>query len=365
MIIKNALVFTDRYIFEKKEVYIDNGVFVESAELVSDKTEVNAAGLMMIPGLVDVHTHGSFGYEFCDADENGMYITGKYLKEHGVTSYCPTSMTLSENELTKIFKTADREYPSECARIVGVNMEGPFICSAKRGAQEEKHIKRADMEFFNKMNSASGNKIKLVTVAPEEEGAMEFIKEASQITNVSLGHSTAGYEIIVKALENGANHITHLYNAMTSFSHRDSAFIGAAYDCKNCYAELICDGYHIHPSVIRMTFEMLGDKVVLISDSMKATGLGDGEYNLGGQKVFVKNSKATLEDGVLAGSATNLFDCMKKAISVGVSVETAIKAATAIPAISIGVFDKVGSITPGKLADGVIVDNNFNIVRVI
>lgn len=365
MIIKGGKVFTDKFVFEEKDVYIENGVFVESIGEVRDKSELDARGKLVLPGLVDVHTHGSFGYEFCDADENGMRVTGEYLRKHGITSYCPTSMTLSEEKLIAIFNTADRDYGKECARIIGVNMEGPFVSSEKRGAQEDKYIRKPDFEFFCKMNKASGDRIKLVTVAPEVSGAMDFIKKASTVTNVSLGHSTAGYDIAVEAIKNGANHITHLYNAMTAFSHRDSAFVGAASDCENCYAELICDGYHIHPSVIRMVFKMLGDRVVLISDSMKATGLPDGEYNLGGQKVFVKDAKATLADGVLAGSATNLFDCMKKAVSFGIPLETAIKAATAIPAKSIGVYDTVGSITPGKLADIVIADNELNIVKVI
>ena len=365
MIIKGGKVFTEKCVFEEKDVYIENGIFVSSIDDVTDKSIFDAAGLLVLPGLVDVHTHGSFGYEFCDADEEGMYITGKYLKEHGITSYCPTSMTLPGEELIKIFSTAKLDYGKECARIVGVNMEGPFVSSSKRGAQEEKHIRKADMDFFNNMNNACDGKIKLVTVAPEEDGAMEFIKKASNVTNISLGHSNAGYDTVMEAMANGANHITHMFNAMTTFSHRDSTFIGAAFDSDNCYAELISDGYHIHPSVIRMAFKMLGERVVLISDSMKATGLEDGEYNLGGQKVFVKDCKATLKDGVLAGSATNLFDCMKKAVSFGIPTESAIYAATAAPAKSIGVFEKVGSIAPGKFADIVITDKNLNIVKVL
>ena len=365
MIIKNGRVFTDKFFFEEKDIYIENGIIVDSVDATTDKTVIDASGHLVIPGLIDVHTHGSFGHEFCDASEEGMKITGKYLKEHGITSYCPTSMTLSEEQLLKIFKTANCDYGNECARILGVNMEGPFVSAEKRGAQEEMHIKKPDIDFFSKLNRICGDKIKLVTVAPEIDGAMEFIEKASKITNVSLGHSCAGYDTAMKAVSNGANHFTHLYNAMTSFSHRDSAFIGAALDSRSCYAEVICDGFHIHPSVIRMTFKMLGDKVVLISDSMKATGLPDGQYNLGGQKVFVKNSKATLEDGVLAGSATNLFDCMRKAVSFGIPLEKALYAATAAPAKSIGAYDMVGSITPGKYADILIIDNELNLVHVL
>ena len=364
MIIRNGNVFTDKFVFEQRDVFINDGVIVESIECVSDKTQIDASGKLVIPGLVDVHTHGSYGHEFCDADCEGMYITGKYLKEHGVTSYCPTSMTVSKEDIINILKTADKDYGDECAEIVGINVEGPFISAAKKGAQEERFILLPDFDLFCEFNDACGGKIKLVTVAPETDGAQEFIKKASDICNVSLGHSTANFDTAAEAFNNGANHVTHLYNAMNPFLHRDSGIIGAARDA-NAYVELIADGYHIHPSVIRATFQMFGsDRVVLISDSMKATGLPDGKYSLGGQAVYVKNCKATLEDGTLAGSSTNLFACMKKAVSFGIPIEEAIKAATANPAKSIGIYESVGSITVGKKADIVITDDNLNIERV-
>lgn len=365
MIIKNGKVFTENFVFEEKDVYIENGVFVESAQQLSDKTEIDAKGCYVLPGLIDVHTHGCFGFDFCDADEKGMYEIGKYMKEHGITSYCPTSMTVSKDEIISALKTADKNYGSECATIVGVNVEGPFICEAKKGAQDSKFILKADYEVFEEFNEACSGKIKLITIAPEEDNAQEFIKKASECCSVSIGHTMASYDVADVAFKNGANHVTHLYNAMPSFAHRDPGVIGAARD-NGAYVELISDGYHIHPSVVRATFKMFGnDNVVLISDSMRATGLPDGEYSLGGQPVFVENCKATLKDGTLAGSSTNLFDCMKKAVSFGIKLETAIKAATANSAKSIGIYDKVGSITPGKKADVVITDTNLNIVKVV
>lgn len=364
MIIKNGHVFTEKNVFEKKDVFIENGIIVENIDCVSDITEFDATDMLVIPGLVDVHTHGAFGYDFCDADEKGMYVTAKYLKEHGITSYCPTSMTVSKEDIIKTLKTADKDYGEECAKIIGVNVEGPFIAAAKKGAQDEKFILKADYDLFCHFNDECGGKIKLITVAPEEDGAQDFIKKVSEICSVSLGHSVADFDTAMMAFKNGANHVTHLYNAMNNFLHRDPGIIGAACD-SGAFVELISDGYHIHPSVIRTTFKMFGeDKVVLISDSMRATGLADGKYSLGGQTVYVKDCKATLADGTLAGSSTNLFDCMKKAVSFGISIESAIKAATANPAKSIGVYDTVGSISVGKRADIVITDNNLNIIKV-
>lgn len=366
MIIKNGLVFQEDGSFAKKDLYIENGRFVSTEAEVSDKTEYDADGLKVLPGLVDVHSHGAFGHDFCDADAEGLKVILKYEKEHGITSYCPTSMTLAKDKLMDIFATATQVEPDPSrARIIGVNMEGPLIDIAKKGAQAAEYISVPDVSFFRQCNEASGNQIRLVTLAPNVDRAFEFIEAAKDEVVISIGHTTADYDCARKAMELGVNHVTHLYNAMPPFAHRDPGVIGAACDSEDCMVELICDGFHIHGSVVRTTFKMFGDeRVVLISDSMMATGMENGTYELGGQKVTMKDRLATLSNGTIAGSATNLFDCMKKAMEFGIPESTAIFAATRNPAKSIKVYDQVGSLTPGKFADALIVDDAYNLVKV-
>ena len=368
MIIKNGKVFTDQFIFEEKDVYVENGMFVDSAEEVSDRTEINANGNYVIPGLIDVHTHGSFGHDFCDNDIDGLAEIARYQKRCGITSFCPTSMTLPKDLLAECFKNAAELSRQDCggSRIIGINMEGPFIAMSKKGSQNGKYVHEPDYEFFSDLNRVCGNMIRLVTLAPEVDGADEFIKLAHNEVNISIGHTDADYDAAKKALENGANHLTHMFNAMPPLLHRAPGVIGAAHDDENCMVEMICDGIHIHPSVIRTAFSAFGDdRIVLISDSMMATGMENGEYSLGGQKVFVKDRRATLADGTVAGSATNLFECMQCAIRFGIRPESAVKAATANPAKSIGMYGKLGSISVGKLADALIVDKDFNLIKVI
>jgi len=366
MIIKNGLVFQEDGSFVKKDLYIEEGRFVATEAEVSDKTEYDAQGLKVLPGLVDVHSHGAYGHDFCDADAEGLKVILKYEKEHGITSYCPTSMTLAKDKLMDIFATATKVEPdSSRARIIGVNMEGPLIDIAKKGAQAAEYISVPDVSFFRQCNQASGNQIKLVTLAPNVDRAFEFIEAAKDEVVISIGHTTADYDCAKKAMELGVNHVTHLYNAMPPFGHRDPGVIGAACDSEDCMVELICDGFHIHGSVVRTTFKMFGDeRVVLISDSMMATGMENGTYELGGQEVTMKDRLATLSNGTIAGSATNLFDCMKKAMEFGIPESTAIFAATRNPAKSIKVYDHVGSLTPGKYADVLIVDDSYNLVKV-
>lgn len=367
MIIKNGLVFQEDGTFQKKEIYTDNGRIVSSIEEVSDKTEIDASGLKVIPGLVDVHSHGAFGHDFCDADPEGLKVILKYEKEHGITSYCPTSMTLAKDRLLTIFSTPGKiEESPELARIIGINMEGPLIDIKKKGAQAGQYVSVPDASFFRACNEASGNRIKLVTLAPNVDKAFAFIEEVKDEVVISIGHTTADYDCAKKAMDMGVRHVTHLYNAMPPFAHRDPGVVGAAFDTPDCMVELICDGFHIHPGMVRATFQMFGDeRVVLISDSMMATGMPDGKYELGGQEVTMKDRFAALSDGTIAGSATNLFDCMKKAMEFGIPESTALFAATRNPAKSIGVYDKIGSLAPGKYADILLVDENYDLKQVL
>ncbi len=245
-------------------------------------------------------------------------------------------------------------------------MEGPFLDPAKKGAHVEGYIRKPDIEFFRACNEAAGGMIKLVTLAPNMEGSEKFIRELHNEVVISIGHTAADYGCAAEAMKEGALHVTHLYNAMNSMGHREPGVIGAAADNQDCMVEMIGDGIHIHPVTVRNTFRLFGDsRVVLISDSMMATGMENGLYELGGQEVTMKDRKATLADGTIAGSATCLFDCMKCVISMGVPEREAILAATANPARSIGIYDEVGSLAPGKRADIVLTDEELNIVKVL
>ena len=366
MIIKNGLVFQEDGTFAPKDIYIHKGKIVSSESETEDKSVYDAQGMKVLPGLVDIHSHGAFGHDFCDADPEGLKEILRYEKSHGITSYCPTSMTLSKERLLEIFSSVkDMETSSDMARIAGINMEGPFVDVKKKGAQAAEHICPPDPEFFRLCNERCGNIIKLVTLSPKEEGALDFVRELKDEVMISIGHTTADYDCAKAAMDAGAAHVTHLFNAMPPFAHRDPGVVGASLDTENCMAELICDGYHIHPSMIRAAFKMFGeDRICLISDSMMATGMPDGQYELGGQAVYMKDRFAALSDGTLAGSATNLFDCMKKAMEFGIPESTAIFAATRNPAKSIGIYDKVGSITPGKYSDLLIVNDQYELIKI-
>lgn len=366
MIIKNGLVFNEQCKFEKKDVYIENGKIVSSLNEVSDKTEIDANGNYVIPGLIDTHIHGATGHDFCDKDVKGLISIAKYLKSQGITAFCPTSMTLKEDVLKEIFVTATENLPKDCANIVGIHMEGPFISKEKKGAQDEQFIVKPEENMFKSLNDACNGMIKIITMAPEPEGSIEFIKEMSKYCKISIGHTTANYDKAKEAIEAGALRATHLFNAMPAFNHRDPSVVGACLDNENVYVELISDGIHIHPSMIRATFKMFGnDRVVLVSDGMMATGMENGTYELGGQKVTMKDRKAVLDDGTIAGSATDLFECMRKAVSFGIPLETAIKACTVNAAKSIDIFEEMGSISVGKLANIVIMDKDLKIIEVI
>lgn len=367
MIIKNGKVFQEDGNYKVTNLYIENGRIVTSEEKVTDKTELDASGLKVLPGLVDIHSHGAIRHDFSDADADGLKTILQYEKKHGITSYCPTSMTLPKEELIKIFQTAkDVKQDETCARIVGINMEGPFLDPAKKGAHVENYIRKPDVEFFRTCNEAAGGMIKLVTIAPNMKGAEKFIGELHKEVVISIGHTAADYECAAEAMKLGALHVTHLYNAMNPMLHREPGVIGAAADNGACMVELIGDGIHIHPVMVRNTFRLFGaDRVILISDSMMATGMENGIYELGGQEVTMKDRKATLSDGTIAGSATNLFECMKNVISMGIPEREAIFAATKNPARSIGIYGEVGSLTPGKRADVVLTDDELNIIKVL
>ncbi len=375
MIIKNARVFTEDGSFMQGDVVVKDGRFDSVLERTADTDAANdstqqeiiyASGLIMNPGVVDIHFHGCRGADMCDGTVEALDVITSYEASVGVTSVCPATMTIPRDELLCVMKNAGDYTYHGGAHLVGINMEGPFISPSKKGAQAAENIMHCDYEYFRQLQDAANGLIKLVDIAPEEPGAFEFIDKAKDETVISIAHTAADYDTAKEAIEHGASHATHLYNAMPSLHHRNPGVIGAVRDSQKCHVELICDGVHIHPSVIRATFAMFGaERIILISDSMRATGLEDGEYTLGGQPVTVRGNLATLHDGTIAGSATNLMDCMRFAINeAGISLEEAIMCATANPAKEINIFDEAGSISVGKKADFVLLNNALDIVSV-
>ena len=366
MIIKGGKVFQEDGSFLEQALYINDHRLVDKAEYQDDEKVIDAEGLLVLPGLVDIHSHGAAGEDFSDGNPEGLKKILQYEKCCGITSYCPTSMTFPKERLRQIFASIKGAQTEEEAKVVGINMEGPFLDPSKKGAHVEEWIAAPDAAFVRELNQDVDGLVRLVTLAPNMDGAEEFIKEMHEEVCISLGHTAADYDCASRAMKLGAHHVTHLYNAMQPFGHRAPGLIGAAMDDPECMVELICDGYHIHPSAIRAAFRLFGpERVILISDSMRATGMENGTYELGGQEVTVKDRKAVLKDGTLAGSATNLYGCMCKAIEFGIPLEQAIMAATANPARSIGIFDRVGSIRIGKQADLLLVSENLELKRVI
>lgn len=366
MLFKNAIVLLPDGTFEKKDVIVKDGKIADvSDNIKEDAHYVDADGKYLIPGFIDIHTHGCLGGDFSDGDSEKISGMLSFLAKKGVTSCLATTMSLGIDELDTVLKSIRNvnAHDTQCT-IRGVYLEGPFISKSKKGAQNEKYIIGFDMKAFDELYKASGDSIKVVALAPECENVMESIPALAEKCTVSLAHTQSDYDTALKAFENGATQVTHFYNAMPPFNHREPGLIGAAFENAQI-VELICDGIHVHESVIRTTFKLMGeDRICLISDSIRACGMPDGEYMLGGQNVIVKGKKACLADNTIAGSATCLADCVKNAIAFGVKPEKAFISATKTPAISAGIYDVTGSIEVGKQANLQLLDESFNLLSV-
>ena len=365
---------TGGQVFDLEKGFIERDVCTDGpllASASSDGRVLDASGCYVIPGLVDVHFHGCVGEDFSDASPEGLQRMADFELSQGVTYICPAGMTLPEDQLTAICRNAaaHRAKNAGGAQLVGLHLEGPFLSTAKKGAQNGDFLHDPDSAMLRRLQKAAEGCVKLVTVAPEQPGAMDFIRAAvADGIAVSVGHTTADYDTAAAAFAAGADHATHLYNGMPPLHHRSPGVIGAAFDDPKVQVELICDGIHIHSSVVRATFRLFGaERVILISDSLRATGMPDGQYPFGGQEIEVHGNRATIlgHPETLAGSVTSLMGCLRQAVAFGIPLADAVRAASYNPARSIGIDRQAGSLDTGKEASLILLDREDLSIRAI
>ncbi len=357
-------------VFDLEKGFVRRDVCFDGALLAQDSADgscYDASGCYVIPGLTDLHFHGCVGEDFSDATPEGLGKIARYQLSRGVTQICPAGMTLGEAQLIRICQNAaaHRAGHSGGAELVGVHLEGPFLSKAKKGAQNEAFLHDPDPAMLHRLQQAAQGMVKLVTLAPEQPGALDFIRSAqAEGITVSLGHTTADYDTACAAYEAGARQATHLFNAMPAFTHRAPGVVGAAFDHPQVKVELICDGVHIHPAMVRAVFQLFGaERVILVSDSLRATGMPDGRYPFGGQEIEVHGNRATMVGApdTLAGSVSDLMACVKHAVSFGIPLHDAVRAAAVNPAQVLGIFHRLGSLDVGKTANLAILDDHLNL----
>ncbi len=368
MFYKNARIFTSDFRFVTGGFEVRDGRFGAVLPETVPEDAVDLQGATVIPGLVDVHSHGNSGADFSDGDYEGLKKMAAYYASCGVTSFAPASMTLPYDVLEKAFATAKQlkaEAPAGHARLMGIQMEGPYFSYKKRGAQNPDYLKEPDFEGFKALFEGCDGLVRIVDIAPELPGAAEFVEKASKLCTVSIAHTDSDYDHARAAVDAGVTHLTHLYNAMPGIHHRNPGVIPAAVENPNVQAEIICDGYHIHPASVRLAFTKFKNRIILVSYSGRTAVLSAGtKFELGGQDAWLRDGVARLADGTIACSAANLWQCLKNVLSWNVPEEEAVRAATYNPAKALGVLDQIGSIEEGKLADFLVCAPDYSEKRV-
>lgn len=369
MFYKNASLFCSDFQFHLGAFEVKDGVFGAVLPEQVPADAVDLGGAKVIPGLIDVHTHGNSGFDLSDGNYDGLKAMAAFYAGQGITTFAPASMTLPYDVLDAAFATAVRlaeEAPAGHARLMGIQMEGPFFSYKKRGAQNPDYLREPDYEAFEKLYNNCNGLIRIADVAPELPGAVEFTEKACRLCTVSVAHTDSDYDHAKAVFDAGATHLTHLYNAMPAINHRSPGVIPAAAENPNVRAELICDGYHIHPSAVRLAFSIFGgERMILISDSGRCAGLPEGsKFDIGGQDGFLVQGVGRLADGTICCSAATVWQCLKNVLSWGIPEAAALRAATYNPACAIAADSKVGSIAPGKLADFIITDDRYETRRV-
>lgn len=368
MYYKNARIYCSDFRFHQGAFQVENGVFGEVLPQNVPDEAVDLGGATVIPGLVEVHSHGALDADFSDGDYDGLVKMARFYASQGITSFAPASMTLPYDVLAKAYENAARlkANPVTGASVLrGINMEGPYFSYKKRGAQNPAYLKDPDFEGFQKLWEDCGGLIKIVDLAPELPGAVAFTAKAKELATVSVAHTDCTYDQAKAVFDAGATHLTHMFNAMPGIHHRNPGVIPAGVENEKVQAEIICDGYHIHPASVRLAFTMFKNRMILVSDSGRCAGQPEGtQFTLGGQDAWLRDGVARLADGTIACSATNLWTCLQNVLSWNIPEEEAVRAATWNPAKALGVQDQVGSIETGKLADFVVCSPDYAEKRV-
>lgn len=363
MIIKGANIVTGDFRLHKADLQFDGGIITAIGNL-GGSSEIDAAGMFLVPGFIDTHIHGAAGSEFA-AESGDFDAARKYEAEHGVTTIVPTVRCLPRQGLVAAEKNILNQMRSSCkgSKLSGINLEAPFVNPIRRGGMVPENIARPDMQFAKDILDAADGNLKLITIAPEMPGALDIIRFfAENGVKVSMGHSNATYDEAQKGAESGATRVTHLFNAMAPYHHREPGLIGFSLLDKRISCEMICDLVHLSKPTVKLIYKSKGaDRISLVSDTGVFAGMPDGDYYILGRHRIVKNGECHLEDGTIAGSCMPLYYGVRNLLEMGIPMPDVCKMASYTPAKAIGISERTGSLEPGKAADMVLLDREYNI----